>query len=237
MADIDALARRAALYRHSTLIDPEEAVAIAWLAIVEDLYTEESTPTRFDLIVAGTRALSGEIKRMISYHGINAGTTRDQANGSAAPKIQQYWSAHHNHAEGDFTERVAERLTLPVVLSVLTAKQYDVIATLAAFDGDTTAAAKALGMEKPAYLSTLRRGRHQILAVWHEHETPHSQVRVLDPSKCYNGHDRAEHSIQGPNGKWACLKCRSKNAVRHSRNHRERQKTAALWAETYSSPT
>ena len=226
MADIENMAWYVTRIRSTNLVDPEEAIAVAWHGIVECLYTAVEPPARYDLIDAGQAALRAERNARVQHYGLGTGKYRENAHG---PRFATYWRTHHDVGD-DFTDRVAERLALPTVLAVLSPKEYEAISTMAAFDNDAEAAAAALGMKLGSFRDNLYRGRKRILAVWFEHETPRS--KKADPGKCRNGHTREGNTFVGSDGKRRCKVCHVSSGKRASRRYEERQRAAA--ADTLS---
>ena len=102
-------------------------------------------------------------------------------------------------------------------LAVLTAEQYEALATLAAFDNDVAAAAEALGMKYHGFYYRVLSGRNKIKAVWFGDETP--VTSLLTGETCRVGHSRAEHGIYREDaGVWACRVCNRNAARRRSAN-------------------
>lgn len=219
MADVERIARLAVRLRGNRLLDTDEAQYIAWHGVIVALYEAIEPPPRRDLIAAGSQALSSEIKKIASFEGFTP-------DGGLAPRFQVYWSVRHG-LEDDFTERIAERLSLPAALSTLTGGEYEALTTLAAFDGDMGATARALDIERGALTARLVKARRKIKAVWFEHETPRAW-KSMDPDKCRNGHSRAEHGYRDDLGRWVCDICRRSINRRADRRSKARRRQAAL---------
>lgn len=226
MADLESIARHATRIRANRMIDPEEALAVAWHGAVVALYKAEVEPARHDLVEAGLEALSFELGRLRSHYGMQyANGERLQFGGGA--NFKKYWAARPD-TDDRFTERIAERLALPAVLSVLTSRQYEAIATLAAFDNDMHAAAEADGSTYQAFRKNVLQARRRLQAVWFEHETPRRMSGTDE--KCRNGHSRSEHGYRNPAGKLVCGVCLKSGNRRSVRRWQERQKDIAAGA-------
>lgn len=180
--------------RPLSAISFDERYELAWMAVVEHLYTTEEPPRRYDLVNAGLDGIRDGLNAQLSSHGINNNTYEP------APHFLRYWSAHVG-THDDFADHLVETLALPQVLACLTPRQYEAIAALAAH-GTQRAAAQSLGI-KPATLSArIARARQRIADLWHEHETPVYTVRKGDAERCHAGHSRAEYG--SPDGCRAC---------------------------------
>lgn len=220
MADINGMALHAGRVHRSGLVDEDERLAVAWHGIVVALYEARTEPTRYELVGAGVHALSREADRLRSHYGLQY-----RGYEGTGPNFNKYWGVRHHDNDDGFTERIVERLALPTVLAILTPKQYEVISTLAAFDGDIHAASIALGVTESALEQRAGRARRRIAAAWFGDETPRRTSRV--DGMCLNGHSRTEHATQDPNGQWRCRTCQKGNSRRWARRHRERKRAEA----------
>lgn len=199
LADIDKMAHYAAkVARGVQILDAVEAREEAWFAIVEELYSSRETPTRWTVLQAGVRAVSNLSSTQLRHHGRG----RDDED---RPRFTAYWTYVGSSQRTDWTESIVERMSLPQILSVLTAKQYETIIALAAY-GSTVLAAEALGVQRKTYSAVLVRARALMLAAWFEHETPHTGVAGDDT--CKYGHSRAEFGKRHANGSWECRLCK-----------------------------
>lgn len=223
MAEIDGMAHLAARARASGLIDDEEAIAVAWHAIVVALYEADEEPSRYEVVRAGMHALRQEKDKLRSFYGIGS-YPKGGGERAGMPKFHTYWGVRLDGDDG-FSERIVERLALPAVLSVLTPKQYEAISTLAAFNGDRHEAAAALGLTVDGLDSRLRFARRILLALWLEGETPRRKKPV--EGMCRAGHPRAEHSVRDSYNRWKCVTCQRGYSRRATRRYRERDREAA----------
>lgn len=175
VGELNTVANIAARYRPSSMVDPDDAISIAWCAALEALRKAEDWPSRNDLIRAASTEVRREFGYQKSFRGLGSSRRAREQGHIIAPSFEKYWRpVAGDHA--DFTDSVADRLSLPAVLAVLTPKQYEAISTLAAFDGDFQAAADALGTDRNALHAGVRRAREQLKALWFEHETPRARV-------------------------------------------------------------
>lgn len=151
---------------------------VAWSAIAEALYAADEPPHRQELIRVGWQAIYAEVRDRYRHHGYQ---DRDGFAGhGTAPNFAAYWLGLPQVTPSP-EDRVVERLALPRLLETLTDGQRQVVATLAAFEGDRPAAAVALGCSEKALNHQLRMARSRCLAAWLGGETPHRvSLRRLD---------------------------------------------------------
>lgn len=206
MADIERASRISAYRaRTGTFLTWGERYDIAWMAIVEEIYTAQEKP---DLVEVGMSAVGAESKAHLRHHGVVGLTGANEF----TPRFRAYW--HHVAAETDFTDGIVDRLALAQVLGVLTPKEYEAIAALAAL-GSSVAAAKALGLSRPAFKERLRRARAKIFALWYAPETPRDlgRYKLTPDGQCTYGHDLTEHGVIY-DGRLRCRRCKRNDARR-----------------------
>ena len=233
MADLEAFARKAARLANAPVMSREDAADTAWHGIVEALYTATEKPPPHQLIGAGVTIVQRERRDWYRHHGVDV----DHPGRGDRPAFTTYWGPGRGDttAHDGFSDRVVERMALPQVLAVLTARQYEVVVALAAFDGDARQAAAALGITLGTLQQAAQDARQRILGVWFEHETPRfGGGHCSDPDRCRNGHLRAEHSYTQPNGALACRECRRRVARNRMRRVREAAKVEARAAALVS---
>lgn len=218
MAEIDALSFKAARRSRSTVMAFEERQEVAWMAIVEMLYSGTERPTRFTLANCGSDAVDAESRRVLHAHGIRAGEPgvgeHDQR-----PRFQQYWLPITTPTS-DFTERIVEREALPQVLAKLTPTEYETIVTLAVH-GSQKAAAEALGLNPNAYTQRLWRARGRLWCLWFEHETPPPKTRA-SATTCRYGHSKADYGFTDARGSLHCRRCTRNRTNRDYAKNREK---------------
>lgn len=142
--------------------DREDLYAAAWHGIVEHLYSTDTVPSRNDLMEAGRRALTTDVKDNMRHHGAR----RDGTNNGL--KYAQYWEWHGRTAPSP-ENRIVDHLALQQILPTLTPGQRRALEALAA-TGDYQAAARLLGLGDVK--SQLMHGRRRFRELWHEGETP-----------------------------------------------------------------
>lgn len=228
MADIDRIANAAARRHRSTrrsFTDRDDHPNIAWDAIVDRLYSwpyTATSPVFFDLFTAALDALRRAEQAQTHHYGIPVA-------GEEAAHFTKYWSSVGGWSKttrrrkstwvegaGDFTDHICEALALPRALAVLSADEYDAIATLAAFNNSNAAAAQALGWKYGTFTTRTDAARKAIKEVWFEGETPVRKSLANKDLECKAGHSRAEHGFREVNGQWRCRVC-TKLKVRRAR--------------------
>lgn len=149
--------------------DRDGQVAAAWEGIAEHLCAATGPPSRGELMEAGRRALSREVRDLSRHHGARADGTND---GSA---FARYWGWHAGPSpspEGPVTDRIAVRQ----ILGALTPRQVQAFEALAVTE-DYVLAAQALRVRPQTFRSLIGRARHEFYMLWHEGETPSRQYR------------------------------------------------------------
>lgn len=214
MAQVERAAAKAAATNSShSPLSWDDRYEAAWMGVVEALYGEVTRPDFAALVLAGLKAVSDENHAYRQAHGMGGASKRD---GQPSVSFSKYWSTRGS--DWDFTDEIAERLSLPVVLGLLTPKQYEAIAALAAH-GTQERAAQALGVPALTLHAQVKDARRRIIKAWFAPETPHdTSIRTRDSETCRYGHSRAEHSFVRPNdGGVRCRMCE---------RNRKRRKTA-----------
>ncbi|RYB90996.1 hypothetical protein EUA93_18855 [Nocardioides oleivorans] len=209
MADVDRAARIAASRAKAPMLGYDERKDIAWMAIVEAIYASDERPENLGQI--GFTAISQEATDVQRHHGKLS--YRKLERDEWAPHFAIYWRAVAG--SGSFSEQVEERVALGQVLGALTAEEYDVIATLAAF-GNHAAAAEALCLTRTTFTTRLMRVRRKINALWLAPETPVGPRKRAD-GKCSYGHDLDEHGYQSKTRDHTLCRVCLRNAARRRR--------------------
>lgn len=168
LGDLQRVARSAAVTTRAMAGDYDDRYGEAFAAAAEALYAAEQWPAEYVLFRAAQDALRDESRKNRSYRGCAYRHEGWLENGTG-PNFVRYWSdvtAVTPSPEG----RVVERLALAQILPMLTPRQREVVAALAAFD-DHGAARDALG-GLDCYATHLTNARRRFLAWWHEGEVP-----------------------------------------------------------------
>lgn len=221
MADIDRAARaavkRTEFWPYAKAISYDDRKEAAWHAIVVDLYTRTDPPASFhEVISPGAAAIRQECYEFRQNHG-----RRSDTEDGVAPNFKMYWlppQRQKHWTDDGFSERLCEVMSLRDALSVLTADQYEALATLAVFDNQFKPAAEALGIHYQAFQWRVYSGRAKIREVWFGDEQP--PQRGNNGTTCRSGHDRETHGRKTPDGRWVCRICK-RNGDRR-RNARKR---------------
>lgn len=231
MADVDRAAHiAAAKMAWINAIDREEREQTAWHGVVEYLYdcgcgfgvcNRPAGVTFHELLFAGMDAIRTELGNTLRHHGQRP----DPAGGyEDAPNFLKYWLPVRKSKYWDddgFSDHLCEKMALATALATLTPRQYEAIATLAAFDNDAGAAAAALGAKYHAFMYHVYTARRRIAQVWFEDEQPPTSKPTGET--CRVGHSRAEHGVQKPDGAWTCRACKRASDRRwHLANRQQR---------------
>ncbi|MBS2939593.1 hypothetical protein KDN32_17780 [Nocardioides sp. J2M5] len=201
MADVEKLTRRSLfLARPSSALTHSERHETAWFRIVELIYSSADRPEEYDLARAGADAVHRAVQDTWRFNG------RDPRERRAMPAFERYWV--NIRSNEDFTDGIAERLSLPAVLSSLTPLEYEAVAALAAH-GSSVAAARALGVTSRAFGKRVAKARAKILPLWYAPETARATTtrKRPDTEHCTVGHDLGEHGRVTPSGYTVCRRC------------------------------
>jgi DNA-directed RNA polymerase specialized sigma24 family protein len=166
LQDLDRLARSVVSNNRTwwPAGDREDLYAAAWHGIVEHLYSTGQEPRRVDLMEAGRRALTRDVKDTMRHHGART----DGTNNGLKHAIYWQWAGRAVPSpEGP----IVERLALAQILAALTPRQREAFNALAAL-GDYSKAADMLDVEPQTFRALLGRARGGFRALWHEGETP-----------------------------------------------------------------
>jgi len=181
LADLDDLARR--VVRNGMnwwpAGDRADQHDTAWHGIVEHLYSADDAPTTKELLEAGRRTLTDEVKAQMQMHGAR----RDGTNTGA--KLATYWRAFAATTPSH-EPAIIERFALSQIMAALTPRQREAFTALAACD-DYVGAAQLLGIEPQTYRGLIGRARQSFDDLWHEGETackrrPDRRVTRRDPT-------------------------------------------------------
>lgn len=210
MDDIDRLARRVFnRTRHSYLFDHIDHIGAAWFGIAECLFDSVEKPSEADLMAAGISRVGSESSANRQFYGI-----REDMPNKQGPRFAAYW---RHEPRDDFTDRIADRESLPRVLSVLNTNLYEAIITLATF-GNMSEAAKALDIGDKAFEHRIKRARTLMIEAWFAPEHPANHGNGYGDT-CRRGHSRAEHSYRNDRGTNVCRVCQ--RAAQRRRYYRQ----------------
>lgn len=226
LRDLDRLTHAAIRADRSMALDYADRRDIAWSAIAEHLCAATDPPERIELIRVGWQAIYRSVRDMYRSRGYRDGDYGVDG-APSSPRFVTYWGSTvtRSHEDG-----VVERAAVDQVLASLKPIYRDAITALALME-DYAKAAEMLGLRYSAFTVRISVARRQILALWHEHETPpatrHTDRRVGSrttelATHCGNGHPwtaentRMAHSMK--NGKTRhrrfCRECERDRSVR-----------------------
>jgi hypothetical protein len=175
---------------------------------------DDPTEARIELIQVGWQAIAQTVR-----DGYRARGYRDGDYGvdgaPTMPRFVQFWSSP---VVPSHEERIVERIAVHQVLGTLTDVYRDAITALAIGD-DYMRAADLLGIKYPALTQRLITARRQLLALWHEGETPHRSKRV-DRRVEAHGQQLATHCGNGH--EWTPENTRIANAMLRGKPQRRR---------------
>lgn len=221
MADLDRAARaavkRTEFWPYAKAISYDDRKEAAWHAIVVDLYTRTDPPQTFHEVISPGAAA---IRQECYEYRKNNGRRSDTLDGMA-PNFKMYWlppQRQKHWTDDGFSDRLCETMALKDALSVLTADQYEALATLAVFDNQFKPAAEALGIHYQAFQWRVYSGRAKIREVWFGDEQP--VQRGNKGTTCRSGHDRATHGKFTADGRWVCRVCKRNSDRRRAARNR-----------------
>ena len=135
--------------------------------IVVHLLSADQPPADYDLYRAGLAEITRAVHAEIRFKG-HQDTADERGEFGFLPQAARYWNPP---AASPLEERIVERIALHQVWPLLTGRQRQALAALAAC-GDYQQAADALDLNLKAFDMRLAKGRSRLAAVWFEHETP-----------------------------------------------------------------
>lgn len=170
--DIDQMTRAAAIADRTMALGYEDKKDIAWSAIAEELLTADEPPERQHLIRVGWQAIYRTVRddyRSRGYRDGEYGT-----DGATMPRFVQFWGRMVDHFPED---RIIEGIAADQIVTTLSPTYWDALLALAVCD-DYKAGAEHLGINYGAFVARVNTARKQVLALWHEGETPHRTRRT-----------------------------------------------------------
>jgi hypothetical protein len=238
LRDLDQMTRAATIADRTMALDWADKRDIAWSAIAEELLTVEEPPERQHLIRVGWQAIYGTARDSYRARGYRDGDYG--VNGEATmPRFIQFWGRMVEHFPED---RIIESIAADQIVATLTPTYWDALLALAVCD-DYKAGAESLGISYIAFVARVNVARKQVLALWHEGETPH-RTRRTDrrveshtaelATHCDAGHewtlDNTREAIEKQHGN-----LRKRRRCRACERHRHEQRTAARQAAKVAS--
>lgn len=197
--DITSVAAR--LTRVTKMRDYRERWDMAWEGVIDTLYADsDQPPSRTNLIYAGRAALGLESHRVMRQRGY-ADDRDPSSTGPTLPRFLAYWSGR---GISPLEERSVERVAIWQVVNTLRPILRDAVDAFADC-GDYELAAQQLGIEHRALRARLTKARRQVLALWHEGETPAPQridKRVSVAGGELDTHCHAGHEWSLDNTRW-----------------------------------
>lgn len=135
--------------------------------IVVHLLSADQPPNDHDLYRAGLAEINRAVHAELRFKGRDD-TANEHGAFNVLPQVTRYWNPP---ATSPLEERIVERVALHQVWPLLTDRQRQALAALAAC-GDYQQAAEALDLNLSTLDMRLAKGRSRIASVWFEHETP-----------------------------------------------------------------
>lgn len=176
LADLDRLARTAAVTAHGGALDPLTRYQLAWSAIAEHLAAASDHPTRADLLAAGRAEIHADLAAALHARGYQSV--------AAGPGSMPRWCAYWHHPDSDRAEdRVTDSIAIGQTLTLLTRRQRQAVTALAVL-GDYPEAAAALGLSYARCAALIAEARRAVWAAWYAPDAPPS----------YRGHDKRRGS-------------------------------------------
>jgi hypothetical protein len=165
LADLDVLTRAAVRRVVGMRGAYRDRYETAWSAVAEHLYARDTPPEPFDLIDAGRDALRRHVGEEMHHHG------RRRATGSGGgtepmPRFFLYWDWVGWRPD---PAHVLERVAVWQIWADLPDRDREILAPLMAGLSQRDVA-RALGMNRAAYVMALRIARRHFLDRWHEGE-------------------------------------------------------------------
>ncbi|MGI5414279.1 helix-turn-helix domain-containing protein [Actinomadura luteofluorescens] len=165
LADLDLLTRAAVRRVVGMRGDYRDRYETAWSAVAEHLYARETPPAPFDLIDAGRDALRRHVVDVMHHHGRRR-ATEPGGGTEPMPRYGLYWDWVGWRPD---PAHILERVAVWQIWEDLTDRDRAVLAPLTAGLSQRDAA-RALGMQRAAYVMALRIARRHFLDRWHEGE-------------------------------------------------------------------
>ncbi len=235
LADVDAIARTAAVHDRSGAGDYDDRYTIAWSAAALALYEADTRPDRRDLVRAGWHAIYQEIRAARRDRGWSD-TPFDDWDRQLRPRFVTYWADRRITPSPE--PPIVERTAVWQILPTLTPLCRDALVALAVHGGYQQAA-DALGISYVRYHNRVRLARAAVLRWWHEGETPHRMpghdkraASTTRTETCKRGHPRTPETTREVRRLvrtrlYTIRTCRLCEQERSRRRYRERRRAAA----------
>jgi hypothetical protein len=169
LADVQRVARSAAATTRAMAGDYDDRYAEAFGAAAERLYEAGHWIPEHKLFQAAQDALWNTSRKDRSYRGAAYRHGQGWDDNGTGHRYSVYWSDVTRHTPSP-EARIVEHVALGQILPLLTPRQREVVAALAAFDDHAQAQAALGGLS--SYATHLAAARKRFLAAWHEGEIP-----------------------------------------------------------------
>lgn len=187
---------------------------IAWSAIAEHLCAAEVAPSRQELVRVGWQAIYRSVRA--SYRG------RGYADGDygrdgepTMSRFMKFWGAPVTPSPEDW---IVESTAVSQVMETLTPTYRDALVALALHE-DYMLGAASLGINYKAFVFRIGVARKQVLALWHQGETPRRQRRT-DRRVEAHGRALATHCTRGH--EWTPENTLTRYRMRQGKRHTSR---------------
>jgi len=180
LADLQHLTRTVLRFdRWHQAADIHDRYDAVWHALAEHLADATTTPTRSDLLRAGTEASDAYVRDEMRTHG------RDTSKPGPMPRFHMYWHAANTPSH---EPRIVEREALTQIWPLLRDSEQRALTALAV-TGDYEEAARIYGAAPRTFSVVISTARRRFFALWHEGETPSRQWRTDRRVRSRDGRD------------------------------------------------
>lgn len=214
MQDLQRITAAAVSADRSMALNYADRRDIAWSAIAEYLCTAESPPHRQELVRVGWQAIYRSVRDSYRSRGyVDGNYGLDGA--PTMPRFVMFWGSTVTPSPED---DIVESTAVAQVVGTLTSTYRDALVALAVHD-DYMLGAASLGINYKAFIARIGVARKQVLALWHQGETPRRQRRT-DRRVEAHGRALATHCVRGH--EWTLDNTRIRYRTLRGRRHESR---------------
>jgi hypothetical protein len=170
VAELEAVARRAARFSRWSFPGFAERVDLARFALLEHVYTcEAQEPSSCDVVMVGIRAVDRQILANEGFYGVMLNRSA-ATHGMRMPRYFRYWTSVAAPTRSP-EDQIVDTLALWQIWPRLAELDRGAILALARHC-DYDLAAKELNITHKSFKNRIYRARRRFLRLWHEHEEP-----------------------------------------------------------------